>query len=384
MSVEKLTSRQIFGMKRTSVEKRIGQYYEETKDAASVLQYVFALLLRNALSVTDFSGMLEAIVQEILLQSEPDDTMRSLAPFFKNYFNSGDWNTVIARVYKRKKDYLAFDEALYHYKKFILEKKTPIEELETKQYKFVSVFLKEDGKTHTWSLRDADPNISNEKWQAVLELITTLTVFEKEGTGLFVELVNSDLMDCTRRSLFEKKRSTKKMAQKDEKNATTPKEKDIVQSAANEDKQAMEIALPSDAELEKLSREELRKIVEEQLPEGARLTDLQLLQEDDSGQELEQGLEPDLDQAPIVDALNQQLNQAVSSVASVTKEPPKQGKTSVVRSLFSEESENRQPKSGKHLENEKKKDPKKKKNRKKDRKKDKRKMNTTKKKKKKK
>jgi len=85
-----------------------------------------------------------------------------------------------------------------------------------------------------------------------------------------------------------------------------------------------------------------------------------------------------------VNALNQQLNQAVSSVASVTKELPKQGKRSVVRSLFSEESENRQPKSGKHLENEKKKDPKKKKNRKKDRKKDKRKMNTTNKKKKKK
>ncbi|MGM0169077.1 hypothetical protein IGI39_003394 [Enterococcus sp. AZ135] len=380
MSVEKLTSRQIFGMKRTSVEKRIGQYYEETKDAASVLQYVFALLLRNALSVNDFSGMLEAIVQEILLQSEPDDTMRSLAPFFKNYFNSGDWNTVIARVYKRKKDYLAFDEALYHYKKFILEKTTPIEELETKQYKFVSVFLKEDGKTHTWSLRDADPNISNEKWQAVLELITTLTVFEKEGTGLFVELVNSDLMDCTRRSLFEKKRSTKKATQKDEKNATAPKEKDIVQSAANEDKQAMEITLPSDAELEKLSREELRKIVEEQLPEGAMLTDLQLLQEDDSGQELEQ----DIGQPPIVETLNQKLNQAVSSVASVTKEPPKQGKKSVVRSLFSEESENRQLKSGKRLENEKRKDPKNKKNRKKDRKKDKRKMNTTNKKKKKK
>ena len=71
MSVKEITSRQIFGMKRESVEKRIEEYFEETKDAATVLQFVFALLLRNALTVTDFSGMLTTIVQQILLYSQP-------------------------------------------------------------------------------------------------------------------------------------------------------------------------------------------------------------------------------------------------------------------------------------------------------------------------
>ena len=92
MSVKEITSRQIFGMKRESVEKRIEEYFEETKDAATVLQFVFALLLRNALTVTDFSGMLTTIVQQILLYSQPDDTLRALAPFFKSYFLAGIGN----------------------------------------------------------------------------------------------------------------------------------------------------------------------------------------------------------------------------------------------------------------------------------------------------
>ncbi len=35
MSVKEITSRQIFGMKRESVEKRIEEYFEETKDACN-------------------------------------------------------------------------------------------------------------------------------------------------------------------------------------------------------------------------------------------------------------------------------------------------------------------------------------------------------------
>ena len=104
MSVKEITSRQIFGMKRESVEKRIEEYFEETKDAATVLQFVFALLLRNALTVTDFSGMLTTIVQQILLYSQPDDTLRALAPFFKSYFSGGDWKQVMTRLFDNEKN----------------------------------------------------------------------------------------------------------------------------------------------------------------------------------------------------------------------------------------------------------------------------------------
>lgn len=90
MSVKEITSRQIFGMKRESVEKELKSISKKQKIFATVLQFVFALLLRNALTVTDFSGMLTTIVQQILLYSQPDDTLRALAPFFKSYFSGGD------------------------------------------------------------------------------------------------------------------------------------------------------------------------------------------------------------------------------------------------------------------------------------------------------
>lgn len=340
MSMVKLTSRQIFGMKRATVEARIEKYYDETKDATVVIQYAFALLLRNALSVNDFSGMLEAVIHEILLRSNPNDTIRRLAPFFKNYFKSSDWERVIERVYKRKKDYLSVDEALHQYKKFLLEKTTPIDELENKQYKFISIFLKGDGKSHTWSLRDADPKISDKKWQAILELLTTLTVFEKNGTRLFVELVNSDLMNCTRRSLWEKKSATKKASSKE--NSTDHQWTDAVQLEQNENEQEIGISLPPDVDLKNLSPEELRRIVEEQLPEGATLTNLRLLQEEDSEQEA------------LLDSVNQSLNQAVS-IPAPTKEPTETKEKKTFRSLFPKKSQGRKTKNKKYLEEENKK-----------------------------
>lgn len=191
MSVKEITSRQIFGMKRESVEKIIEEYFEETRNAATVLQFVFALLLRNALTVTDFSGMLTTIVQQILLYSQPDDTLRALAPFFKSYFSGGNWKQVMTRLFGNEKNYHSYDTAISHYKEFLFEKTTPIEELEDQQYKLTSIFLKENKKTQAWSLRDADPYLSEEKVKAILELLSLLTVFEKDGVRLFVDIKGS-------------------------------------------------------------------------------------------------------------------------------------------------------------------------------------------------
>ena len=242
MSVKEITSRQIFGMKRESVEKRIEEYFEETKDAATVLQFVFALLLRNALTVTDFSGMLTTIVQQILLYSQPDDTLRALAPFFKSYFSGGDWKQVMTRLFDNEKNYHSYDTAISHYKEFLFEKTTPIEELEDQQYKLTSIFLKENKKTQAWSLRDADPYLSEEKVKAILELLSLLTVFEKDGVRLFVEVVSSDVMNCTRHSLIKKSKAPKKGEEFEELEVAEEKKlpfrstlADLIQSATNEE-----------------------------------------------------------------------------------------------------------------------------------------------------
>lgn len=323
MSVKKLSSRQIFGVKKESVEKRIEAYFEETNDGKTVVQYAFALLLRNALSVTDFSGMLATIIQQIFLSSQSDDTLCSLAPFFKNYFSGGEWEKVVTRLFGNKKNYHAYDATITHYKKYVFEKTTPIDELGNQQYKYLSVFLKENGETHTWSLRDADPNISEEKFRAIIELLSMLTVFEKDGNRLFVEVVSSDLMNCTRRSLIKKKKAPKKNAENEE--LETIEEKpltfgstlaDLFRPVESEEGE-MKIALPAGIQLEDLSEEELLKIVTEQLPEGATLTGLRL----DRKEEPKKETEPERN-----DVSNQLSDLAFSAMSAIEEMPKKNGK----------------------------------------------------------
>ncbi|MGL9727695.1 hypothetical protein [Enterococcus sp. DIV0756] len=348
MSVKKLSSRQIFGVKRESVERRIEAYFEETNDGKTVVQYAFALLLRNALSVTDFSGMLATIIQQIFLSSQPDDTLCSLAPFFKSYFSGGEWENVVTRLFGNKKNYHAYDATITHYKKYVFEKTTPIDELRNQQYKYTSVFLKENGETHTWSMRDADPNISEEKFQAIIELLSMLTVFEKDGNRLFVEVVSSDLMNCTRRSLIKKKKAPKKNAENEEPEIIEEKPlpfgstlADLIRPAESEEEE-MKITLPAGIQLEDLSEEELLKIVTEQLPEGATLTGLRLDQKEDSQQETNH--EP-------TDVSNQQSDSILSAMSTI-EEPPKQKGKQPTKSLVKKNKEIRKRKKERSPENE--------------------------------
>lgn len=348
MSVKKLSSRQIFGVKRESVEKRIEAYFEETNDAKTVVQYAFALLLRNALSVSDFSGMLATIIQQIFLSSQPDDTMCSLAPFFKSYFSGGEWENVVTRLFGNKKNYHAYDATITHYKKYVFEKTTPIDELRNQQYKYTSVFLKENGETHTWSMRDADPNISEEKFQAIIELLSMLTVFEKDGNRLFVEVVSSDLMNCTRRSLIKKKKTPKKDAENEELETIEEKKPafgstlaDLIRPAESEEGE-MKIALPAGVQLEDLSQEELLTIVTEQLPEGATLTGLRLDPKEEPQQETEHNLN---------DVSDQRSDPILSAMSAIEETPQQKGKVTT-KSLIKKNKDTRKRKEEKSPENE--------------------------------
>jgi hypothetical protein len=60
--------------------------------------------------------MLTTIVQQILLYSQPDDTLRALAPFFKSYFSGGDWKQVMTRLFDNEKNYHSYDTAISNYK----------------------------------------------------------------------------------------------------------------------------------------------------------------------------------------------------------------------------------------------------------------------------
>lgn len=344
MSEQKLATRQIFGMKRESLEKRIIHYFEATNDSLSVLEYAFAILLRDALSVSDFSGMLKEVMHQIFLFAEPTDTSRKLAPFFKNYFKSGEWDTVIARLFRNKKEYHSFDDDVRSYKKILLEKTTPIEELENQEYKIVSIFLDENEKRHTWSLRDADPNLSSEKMDAVMGLLTSMTIFKKEGTRLFAEIVGSDIMNCTRRTLIKRKKATRKAAVKDatEANDSPAVEQSEPVSAVSDkvDNSAAGKTMPSNTELENMSEEELREIINKKLSEGVPLIDPLLNDVDETGADEADGSLSDENEP--------------DSMSVMKEDPVEETEKKTFRSLFKKKTKLRKIKSSEQLEKEKK------------------------------
>ncbi|MDT2520337.1 hypothetical protein P7D62_16305, partial [Enterococcus avium] len=88
MDTVKLGQRQIFGMKNTNLMKRVAKYFEQTKNASQVVEYLVAILLRDALCVGDFSlESLTELIHQIFLTTTPNDTLRKHCVFFESFFS---------------------------------------------------------------------------------------------------------------------------------------------------------------------------------------------------------------------------------------------------------------------------------------------------------
>ena len=82
MLVQPLNQRQIFGMKRESLQKKVELFYQETQDAAAIIEYAIAVMIRNSLVVGDFSLLFTELIREIYLHTEPTDMLRRFCPLF--------------------------------------------------------------------------------------------------------------------------------------------------------------------------------------------------------------------------------------------------------------------------------------------------------------
>lgn len=201
-----ITQRKIFGMKRTNLEKAIIKFYQETKNAALLVEYAVAIMVRNSLVIGDFQLLFPEQIREIFLHAEPTRMLRKFCPFFELYFAPAEWEQVKARMFKHPKEFRKLEDELRPYKDYLYAQTTAIEELDGQQYKIISVFEDASGKLHTWNLGDADPNIAIEKADAMLKLLTTLTIFRKNDVRRFVKLEKSDIVNCTRKSLVKKEK----------------------------------------------------------------------------------------------------------------------------------------------------------------------------------
>ena len=103
-----LSQMQLFVTKRSTLEQKITRYFEHTKNVSMVIQYAVAIMIKNALVLSDYSDFLKDLVRELFLTAEPSDVLRKNLPYFKPYFKSGEFDTVVHRLFSNKKSYLKF------------------------------------------------------------------------------------------------------------------------------------------------------------------------------------------------------------------------------------------------------------------------------------
>ncbi|MGL9727819.1 hypothetical protein [Enterococcus sp. DIV0756] len=212
MEMKQLTRRQLFTIKkRENLEKKVRKFWEETGNVDLVTEYIIAILLRNALVVSDFSLPCQELVRELLFHAEPSEMLKKFCPFLKDYVEEHEWLTVIKRLFKTETNYYKATKKVRIYESYLKNKGTAEITEKYDSYTLVSYFEDEDGKKHTWKLRDADPRNSLEEAKRILSILTKMTIFKKGNIRQFAKFLDCE---CHGTTTLYSSRAPKKQEEK--------------------------------------------------------------------------------------------------------------------------------------------------------------------------
>ena len=258
MDVKKLGTRQLFLMKRESLEKKIVTYYEQSGDANSVIEYLVAVMVRNSLNLTGaFSFLCKDLLRDLFLTVEPTDTLRLFLPFFKEYFESKEWDGLIKQYFGSPSEYFSQTEMIRSFKN-AFEKEGGLDLYrEGLVYDIRSRFEDAAGKRHLLTIRDVDPNKEETLVAEILEVLTLLSIFEVDGVRKFVALVDykgGGHVETTSYKVGKAKQTEEDTVVEEAPTNTKTKKQSVVAAA------------PSPKKSNKLSYEEAAAIVEAEYP----------------------------------------------------------------------------------------------------------------------
>ncbi|SET02687.1 hypothetical protein SAMN04487821_10562 [Enterococcus malodoratus] len=97
-----LNRRQLFNLKRKTLEKRIKNYYRATNDGNGAIEMLVALQVREELCEEDFSYMLANLVQHIFLRTRSNAALRRYYVFFAEYFEKKEWRLLLIKLFPAK------------------------------------------------------------------------------------------------------------------------------------------------------------------------------------------------------------------------------------------------------------------------------------------
>ncbi|MBO0452750.1 hypothetical protein [Candidatus Enterococcus murrayae] len=99
MSEVLYTPRQLFSLKRKTLEKRTKAYYEETHDEKTTIQILVALQVRDELEEADFSFFMKDLVHHLLFKTKSTRALRRYHIYFQNYFDKKEWKQLTSRLF---------------------------------------------------------------------------------------------------------------------------------------------------------------------------------------------------------------------------------------------------------------------------------------------
>ena len=185
VGVAKLAERQLFLMKVENLNKRVRAYFTKTQDVDSLIEYGVAILVRNFFCMKAFPDLIMDLIREVYLSAEKTNTMCQYLPYFQDYFSVDEWESLIKRLYGNRSQYLAQTIEARIYKGFLEQGGTLDNRIEGLVYRVEAIFEGDDGKKHKLTIRETDSTIDEELTINILNILTTLSIFEVEGGQKF-------------------------------------------------------------------------------------------------------------------------------------------------------------------------------------------------------
>lgn len=189
-----LGQRQIFSMQRKSIEKRMLEFFKATNDSVVTIESAIALLVRNSLSAADFSFVAKDLVRSLFLTDNAVCSIPFSCLYFRDYFSNEEWLTVTTRLFGDQQTFQLATKDM----QAVLEPLRPRfisgEQPTKKKTNMTSYFKDEHGKRHGWNLSNVNPEITKEEHYSLLSILSTLTIFHKEGVRKFAEPLYADFL----------------------------------------------------------------------------------------------------------------------------------------------------------------------------------------------
>ncbi|MBX8935363.1 hypothetical protein [Enterococcus gilvus] len=99
MNEQTFSAKKLFSLKKKTLEKRIYDFYNLSKDTDSTVQYLVALQVRERLGDSEFHLILKELVQHLFSQRKVTKIIKKFFFYFKHYFTPKEWKYLNLRVF---------------------------------------------------------------------------------------------------------------------------------------------------------------------------------------------------------------------------------------------------------------------------------------------